>query len=852
VKFPVDLYRAHACALALLAPCIPAAAEAADTSAAESSVEEVVVSGYRAQNAQAVQAKQDDDRIAEYLMSDDIGQQPDYNIADSFRRVPGVQTIFDEDEGRYVSIRGLNPSYTLGAFDGATMATAERGNRQLNLEAIPSTAVRGLEVIKSRTPDVDGNAIGGTINLITRSAFDADGTYAVMNAFLGMSDSRDVPGKGFHRSSDDGPSYRTDGTWSTLFGTDHQFGVLLTGSYSRKRRDQERLLPQQVPANTGGVAAPPAGGANLLWSNYPNSVDRYGGTAKLEYRPSETFDSALTATYFMQDDNELRHSQQLQNTAGGSFVRFNDFPIEKPFLAVQAAANWNPSGAHRVHGQVSYSEASFVEPSNELLFNLTGAAPGFDLHLGEDGIAIPTNVDPRVGDPTQYRFTSFRPYKDDSEDSVKEAQLDYCFNAVAGDEGFGWKAGVKLRELVRDNDRTQDFYAPAAGVNLPLSQVQQRTPYTPLYAGFNQLFIDFKAFRDFFLANPQMFVRDEVNTRRQTIGGDWEVQEQVLAGYLLGRHAGPRHTLIFGLRHERTETDADTFRRTTVNGADVFTPQRNSASYSDLLPSVTFAYDLRDGLRLRLAYAEAVGRPNPSQLAGAETVEGNGDISRGNPELKARYGRSYDAALEYYMPERGGIMSLGIFRKDVDDEIYTFIEPQVVDGQTVNVSQPRNAEGARVQGVELNFIRNTLDFLPGPLSNFGFSANATFLDGETVIRGTGVRRELDKLPGQADFLANAALFYETGPFSARLTYAYTGEYKSAVNAANAAADRTEGAFRQFDFQTRYQFSPSIEVVGEVRNLSGERRINFTGPNQNIAADVNEFGRQFWVGTTLSF
>ncbi|MEW6018827.1 MAG: TonB-dependent receptor plug domain-containing protein, partial [Pseudomonadota bacterium] len=82
----------------------PAAAQEA------SEVSELVVVGYRAQSAQAVAEKREDVRVAEYLSADDIGAQPDYNIADALRRLPGVQTQFDEDEGRYVSIRGLDPS----------------------------------------------------------------------------------------------------------------------------------------------------------------------------------------------------------------------------------------------------------------------------------------------------------------------------------------------------------------------------------------------------------------------------------------------------------------------------------------------------------------------------------------------------------------------------------------------------------------------------------------------------------------------------------------------------------------------------------------------------------------------
>src|SRR5690606_24892546 len=86
----------------------------------------VAVHGYRRQQVDAVAAKRREHRLTEVRTSDSIGQQPDYNIADSLRRLPGVQTVFDEDEGRYVSIRGLKANYTLGGLDGAGLATAER------------------------------------------------------------------------------------------------------------------------------------------------------------------------------------------------------------------------------------------------------------------------------------------------------------------------------------------------------------------------------------------------------------------------------------------------------------------------------------------------------------------------------------------------------------------------------------------------------------------------------------------------------------------------------------------------------------------------------------------------------
>jgi TonB-dependent receptor len=823
----------------------------ASAQAAMETVDEaIVVTGFRAQNRLAIEAKRSSDIIAEFLKSDDIGQQPDYNIADSLRRVPGVQTIFDEDEGRYVSIRGLNPSFTIGSLDGATMATAERGNRQLNMEAIPSTAVASLEVLKSRTPDMEGNAIGGAINLVTRSAFDRPGTFLIGNAFIGTSDSQDVPGLGLGRSSDDGLNFRADATLSTRFGPDDNFGIMVTGSFSRKRRDQERLLPQAVPLTTGETAAPAGPNSNLLWSNYPNSVDRYGGTVKLEARPAPGLEGSIAYTYFQQDDNELRHSQQLLNTAGGSFVRFNDFPLRKPLHVVNGKLAYDTSDSHHFGVRGSYSQATFLEPSNQLRFNLVGAAPGFDLRREGSSVFV-SNVDPRLENPAEYRFALYDPYEDDSTDKVTEGQFDYGWNNQSGEQGFGVGAGFKYRKTERDNQRTQDIFGPAPGVDLRLTAFNQPETYQPIFSDFNQTFIDFEAFRAYFDANPGQFVRNNVNSERQNIGGDWLFREEVTAGYGLVRHAGERHTIIVGARYEKTETAATSVSRAVVGGVDVFTPITRTNDYDDFLPSITGLYDFTDSLRLRAAWFKGVGRPNPNSVSGPEVINADDSISRPNFALQPRRADSYEASLEYYMPDNMGIVALAVFHKTISNEIYTFSSIETIDGVERNVSQPRNAEDAKVTGFEANVIVNKFGFLPGFLSNFGASGNITLLDGSITIRDNNTRRPLDRLPGQARFLANAALFYEQGPVRARLSYAYVGPHFTSVNASNPAADRTNAATNNFDFQARIRATEQIEIIGEVRNLTNQRSLNLTGPNQDITRDVSYFGRQFWIGAAFA-
>lgn len=833
------LLSSSAVALAMIAG--PAMAQSAG-----SEVSELVVVGYRAQNAQAIEEKREDVRVAEYLSADDIGAQPDYNIADALRRLPGVQTQFDEDEGRYVSIRGLNPSYTLGAMDGATLATAERQNRQLNMEAIPSGAVRQVVVAKSRTPDMDGNAIGGTLNLITRSAFDVSDVYAAGTAMIGTSDSQAVPGEGFNRDTDDGLNYRLDATVSKRFGAEGQFGVLFGVNFMERNRDQERLLPQTIPAGISATPTPVAslGTTDLLWSNYPNTITRYGGILKLEWEPMADLRTALTLAHYKQDDNELRHSQRLRNQTGGnaSFVRFNDFPLEKPLTVVQWKANWALDENQSLEARASYSEATFLEPSNQLQFNLTGPALNFDLALNDDGVPVASNIDPRAFDPANYALAnnSFSPYQDDSDEYVQEFGIDYGFNIGPGDRGWGFGLGAKWREITRDNDRTTWSWT-YQGAPLTLDQFDVTHGYTPIYANFNQLFIDFDAFNTFFNQNRASFT----GGRDEAVTSDWVFEEQVGALYALARHTGERHAVIFGGRFEDTQTTVE--RARTEGGA--VTRVTRDGSYDNFLPSITLTYDISDRLKLRAAAFQAIGRPNPSQLASGETVnQTTGAISRGNPDLQARKGDSYEASLEYYLPGNQGLFAVGVFRKEIDNEIVTRLTPGAgPNGE--DVTQPVNVTTAEVTGLELNAVVNSLP-LPGLLSNFGVSANATFLDGSFDTGGT--RGTVDMLQGQSDFLFNMALFYEQGPFRARASYARIGEATTSVSSTDATgdSDRIDEATDTVDMQARYTLANGVELIAEVRNVTDENKVNVTGTG--IYRDVSFYGRQFWLGASAKF
>jgi iron complex outermembrane recepter protein len=817
---------------------------------------EIIVTGFLLQNKLAIDEKRQSDVTADFLAADEINRQPDFNIADAFRRAPGVFTIFDEDEGRYVGIRGLNPGFTVATIDGAGIASSERGNRQINMEMIPSSAVKRLDIVKSRTPSEEGNAIGGTIKLVTRSAFDQIGFFAAGSASIGYTDSQDVPGTGLGRESNNGPSFRVEGTASTTFADD-TIGILLSGAYLQRRRDQQRYIPTNYAAPLGGTLAAPNG---FLFGGYPNTIDRFGGLGKIEYKPDDNLYASVLVSRYTQEDTELRHFQQLNRqgtttqtgpssasfTAGNAFVRFNDFFIKKPLFTVQGHAEWKSDDGHKLESLFSYSKATFAEPSNEIQFNTTAnntnLAGSYTIDGGRPTLTLNNPAFYLTG--SNYLFASYDFYDQDNDDIIHEYEVNYGYNTERGDQGVGFDAGVQLRTTLRTFDEQRLRVRPGAVNTLTLNGLVANNSYVAPFANQAQLFLDAQGFLSFFNANRGTFTITESNT-----AADYRFNEKVLAGYGQVVAQGERYKLIAGARYERTETTV-----VRPRGAAIV---RRDNSYDNVLPSVTGFYDLTDDLKLRGAYYKAVGRPNPLDLAGAETVSTGGDgvpqLTRGNPDLEARISDNIDLSLEYYFPGNQGIFSVGLFYKDISNEIFNFTDLEAIDGVTTRVTQARNVAGAKVKGFEVNFIKNRLDFLPGPLADFGVSTNFTYIDGEVDVTGTGgVLLRKSRLLQQPKTIFNASLFFNSGPFEARATYARSSEFlTSLATQATPDQDREDRPYDQWDLTARFDLNDNIQLTAEARNITNETRSNFqTAISGDVLRDFNIYGRTFFVGVAF--
>src|SRR5690606_15576943 len=130
---------------------------------------EVTAQGLSGQ-AKALNTQRTNLNITNVVSTDQIGKFPDANIGDAVKRIPGITMQVDQGEARNVIVRGLSPQLNSVTLNGSRIPSAEADNRNIQMDLIPSDMIQTIEVNKAVTPDMDGDALGGSVNLITRTA----------------------------------------------------------------------------------------------------------------------------------------------------------------------------------------------------------------------------------------------------------------------------------------------------------------------------------------------------------------------------------------------------------------------------------------------------------------------------------------------------------------------------------------------------------------------------------------------------------------------------------------------------------------------------------------------------------
>jgi TonB-dependent receptor len=803
----------------------------------------VTVEGTVAGQAAALNQQRTASNIASVIDNELVGRLPDPNLAEALARVPGIAVVRDQGEGRFVQIRGTNADLNSMSLNGMRVSTPEQNNRQLPMDVIPSDQAAAIQVSKTLTPDMDADAIGGNVNIVTRTARAGQKLLNVTTA-------------GGQNQLGGGALLNLGFNAGQRFGASQKFGAMIGGTYYRNDRASQNFEGDwcSQTRNCGVAPSLTSLDAPNLWElrDYPQ-VDRQrnGINATLDYLLGQNSKISLRGTWNRFADDEIRYRARYRFRGGGG-SRWNQVTpdsgittgsqfdrdirlreVIQDIYTLQLAGEHAGRGGTMLDWTIGTSRASEDRPDVlTMAFRQSGMTLAYNFSDADRPRAHV--VTGSFDDPARFPFNGLvrevRATRDDDVSAKINGLLPVAFGGLTG----SLKAGLAARLKDRGNTLRNTTFTNALGANsLNATGATLMSALTASGAAPRQLFdgdynmgrfFDPARMREFVAANPNAFTVNQVSSTTASSGGTYTVGEDVYAGYVMATlDAGPVR-LIPGIRVEATRVN-NTADRVTVNAAGTqatTTRVSGTGSYTNVFPSLNATWRVDELTNIKGAVTTSLVRPQFNDMAPyVNIVAGQQTASIGNPALKATTALAYDLMVERYF-RSVGFVAAGVFHKSLDNFIFQTARARLpgeeLGPDAQQVIQPINGPTATISGFELAWQQN-LTFLPGILGGLGVNANYTRTTSVAEIPGRGRSGVDTPLPGQTGNAGNVGLFFDRGPLSLRLGGNYSGEFLSTINPQTPEGDTRTLARFQVDASGSFTIRRGIKLFGEFINLT---------------------------------
>ena len=838
--------------------------------------EEIMVTAERAHGeAEAINRQRESDNILQVLPVEVITSLPNTNIADALGRLPSVTLERDEGEGKYVQIRGTQPQWNNVTIDGVNVPSPESSVRQIKLDVIPANLVDSVEISKTLSANQDGDAIGGSVNLVTKTAEEKPTFY--LNGIGGY-----TPIVGGRSLSE------FDGAVGRRFGANKKLGILFGGSYDWNGRGIDDIEPSLDVFNNTPVVT------SVDLREYRYYRTRYGFTGAVDYKLGDVSSIYVRGLYSHFDNfgdrwvysPETSFVTPTQGDGNGD-VSFNA-QIRRPVEVIgsmevggrQALNKWlliyDASVSRSSSEDHGYASAKFDGPSG-ILFNLDWSNP-YRPKLVPQGS--------NIYDPTSYSLATSDAIEI-SKNYSPQLNLQGAFSAAhnysLGGHFGTFEFGAKVRNVHKfedANDQLWNANDSSALMSQFLGSFTNPDYYDKAYT-FGPT-VDYGKIRSFFNSNPGFFTPDTIATVQNSFPNNYDIIERVASGYAMNTMQFGRVRLQTGLRFENTSENllgyqvfydsngaictagsSDPGCAGVTNGIGQL---KRNPSYLDPLPSVQLRFGLGPDSAIRVAYGRGIARPNFSDLPPTFGVDiFNQKTSIGNPDLKPTHANNYDLLFEQYLKPLGVIQG-GFFYKQLSDPIYS-VDSIVATGpySGFTQTQPVNGTNAHLWGFELAYQQH-LTFLPGLLGGAGISANYSYTNSK--VDNVPLRTDSPALQRQAPNSWNISPTYDRGRLSARLGVSHNDANIFQYNYFNLNADGSPNpvplgikgplgdvylyAHTQVDAQGSIRMYRGLQLIVSGLNLTNEVFGFYQGsPRYPIQREFYKPSYEFGLRYTLS-
>lgn len=826
-------------------------------------LQEIVVGGAFQGQRRAINSQKNSLGITNVVSADQVGKFPDSNIGDALKRISGINVQYDQGEARFGQVRGTSADLSSVTINGNRIPSAEGDTRNVQLDLIPADMIQTIEVNKVVTPDMDGDAIGGSINLVTKnspykrtitatagSGYNWISEKAQLNLGFTYGDRffNDKLGIMLSASYQNAPSGSDDVEF--VWDTDSKGTICLTDYQvrqyyvTRERQSYSAAFDWDINANHKLFF-------KGIFNNRNDWENRYRLTLKdLNKDVNKKKEGAVA-------DNKA--AVRLQTKAGSpnnrnarlERQRTMDFTLGGEHLFGKLSMDWN----------ASYARASEERP-NERYLGYELKKQNFDIDLSD--IRRPY-ASAQVGSTLILNNDFSLQELTEQQEDIVEKDLKFSMNfklpLVKGFYSNQFRFGAKVVDKSKDKDLEFYDYEPVDekafnSNSFSNTSEQNRNGYMPGEKYKAGTFISKEYVGGLDLNNSSLFNKTE---NPEELAGEYKARETVTAGYLrFDQNFGKKLSAMVGLRLENTHLKYNGRKLTLNDDGDpeslTVTPDVKD-SYLNILPSVLLKYNVNEDFKIRGSFTETLSRPKYSALIPNVNINNkDNELTLGNPELKPTTSFNFDLSTEYYF-KSVGLVSIGIYYKDIND----FIVTQTVRGYEYEGNsydkfmQPRNAGDANLLGVEVGYQRD-FGFIAPALKCVGFYGTYTYTHSKVNnFNFTGRENEKDlKLPGSPEHTANASLYFEKRGLNVRLSYNFASDFIDEMG-ESAFYDRYYDKVNYMDVNASYTFGKKLRTTfyAEANNLLNQPLRYYQGISERTMQSEH-YGVKVNAGVKINF
>ena len=817
---------------------------------------EAVVTGAFFGQRKALQMQKESMGVNNVVSADQVGKFPDSNIGDALKRINGVNVQYDQGEARFGQVRGTAADLTSVTVNGNRIPSAEGGTRNVQLDLIPADMIETIELNKVVTSDMDGDAIGGEINLITKNT----PNHRVLNFNVGS---------GYSWISQK-PLWDLGATLGSRF-FNSRFGLMASASYQYSPGGSDNTEFEYVENDDHSIALKEAQVRQYYVTrerqSYSLALDyTFNPLHKLYfkgmYNRRSDWENRYRISYKKLNGNSSKQSVVMQTKAGSS-------DNKDARLELQQTMDFTLGGEHnfgrlKADWAGSYSRATEDRPNERYAsYQLKGEDFASDFKdVGEKqpyyALQLPTL------DDSHWKLSELTNSDQSIAENEWKGKINLTLPLTNGLFGNTLKLGAKYTNKHKTLDKSFfDYEAKEV-----LGDDWRKATVGQIREGFmpgNQYPIG-SAFISKGTLGKIDFSQYNGTENLKEEAGNYNIREQITAGYLrFDQKLGKRLEATAGLRVERTDLKTNGFNVTVPDEGDATIAPTGTYKhhYTDLLPSLLLKYKFCTDGNLRASVTKTISRPKYSALI-ANKCFNTADYTAtiGDPNTKPAKAFNFDLSADYYF-KSVGMVSVGMFYKNIKNVNIEWSSNKYLGSdlgltgelaqESWKVTQNINAYDARVIGVEAAYQRD-FSFIAPTLKCVGFYATYTYTHSTT--RNFNERLNVQKsdnvkVAGSPEHTANASLFFEKWGANIRLSYNFASSFIDEMSTSRQL-DRYYDKVNYLDLNASYTWGEKTKftVYANANNLLNQPLRYYQG-EKNRTMQVEYYGVKVNAGLKIN-